>query len=157
MSAWAVPTITLATAAPAMAVSGGAAMSVPTLTAVRTLLPSTTALRRLVVTSTISNGGTQATTALLARVTLVNTQTTFGYANSEPFDNPSGWVYVGKEIIEPNDDVIMTYMAVDQVDGGASTTFNPIIDIAYSNAGDITVLAVPGGAGTSGTATFSFP
>lgn len=159
-AAWVVPAIQLVGVAPAFAASGPAALSVTLAPPVRT--PGTTAptaLRSLNLVSSIDNANSSATVGLTVVVHLVPTGAAgFDFYNTTATGAPPmGFAAPVKSFVIGNDkSVTFAYTATSQLSGNGTTAFNPSFDLLTPQSGTVTVTAVPGGAGTSGTDGGSF-
>ena len=154
-AAWTVPVVQLATAAPAHAMSGASVLAVDLVPPVRLFKPLTTRQDLVNAVAYIRNLGAQSTTALTVIVDVVHDPSArFDFTNASAEPGP-GFVLVELQR-PPGIDRRFVFDAVAELEPDAVVSFSAMIDLDIGSAGRLTVQAVPGGIGTSDTASATF-
>jgi hypothetical protein len=154
-AAWAVPAITIATAAPAFAGSTQSSVSVGLLTSA-----SRSGSTLTVSNGSISNTGLATTQNLQVTVQLVPTGVGGGadFRNATVTTTPNGFsVSPNPSVNNAAKSITYTFVAGSQLSGPlGSTSFNPVFNLVNANAGQIIITpTVSNGTGSSASRTFT--
>lgn len=153
-AAWAVPAISVATAAPALAASGPAALSV-ILAPIGVRVP----LNTVNINATVTNNNTLATTDFQVVLDLYpdSPGDGFDWTPGATSSTPTGFSAPIKGSVPSQEfGVRFTYIATSQLAGSGaapsnSRSFAATVTIANARAGTAVLTALPGGAGTAGS------
>lgn len=153
-TAWSVPVIVVATAAPAFARSGLLALSNTAIDRPGGVAPTANVVN---VSTTVTNTDTTRTAAFQMTVRITpNNPLTYNFVNCTS-TTPSGFNAPLKTSSgDLTNSGIFTYTATSQLAPNAPITFNPVITLPPSNgvtarSGSVTITAISGGAGNTVT------